>query len=370
MRLARRDAWIGVAVGAVLAVAACAPPSSSGASNASAATATNAADMGGMDALIAAAKKEGSLNMVSTAPDWANYGAIMDGFQKKYGIKIVDDNPEGSSQDEINALKRLAGTDRAPDVFDVGVRELADLSLFAPYQVATWKDIPVSQRESSGLWVQDYGGYMAIGYDSSRVPAINSVKDLLKPELRGKIALFADPTTSASALTAVLMTSVGNGGSLNDVSKGVEFFARLRKTGNFVPVAATTATVKSGTTPVVLNWDYLAVSFEKDVPTWKLFIPSDALIAGYYNQTINKAAPHPAAARLWEEYLYSDVGQNLFLEGGARPVRMEAMIKAGTIDKSAAASLPSVSGRAQTVSLDQAATAKAYLIANWAQAIG
>lgn len=369
VRVHRRFAWIAAAFGAALAVAACAPPSSSGGVNASAATAHTAADMGGLDALVAAAKKEGKLNMVSTAPDWANYGAIMSGFQAKYGIKIIDDNPEGSSQDEVNALKRLAGTDRAPDVLDIGVRELSDLSLFAPYQVATWRDIPESQKEPTGLWVQDYGGYMSIGYDASRVPAINSVKDLLRPEFKGKVALFADPTASNSALTAVIMTSVANGGSLDDVSKGVDFFAQLHKAGNFVPVAATTATVKNGTTPVVINWDYLAVSFSNDVPTWKLFIPSDALIAGYYNQAINKQAPHPAAARLWEEYLYSNEGQNLFLEGGARPVRMDAMIKAGTIDKTAAAKLPPVTGRGRAVSLDQAAAAKTYLIANWPKAI-
>ena len=51
---------------------------------------------------------------------------------------------------------------------------------------------------------------------------------------------------------------------------------------------------------------------------------------GYYFQAINKDAPHPAAARLWQEFLYSDEGQNLWLKGGARPVRADAMVKAGT----------------------------------------
>ncbi|TAN31797.1 extracellular solute-binding protein [bacterium] len=368
MRHSGRYARVGVAVGAVLAIAGCAPPSTSGAPS-TAATATSAAALGGMDALVAAAKKEGQLNLVSTAPDWANYAAIMAGFQAKYGIKINDDNPEGSSQDEINAVKRLAGTDRAPDALDIGVRELADTSLFAPYQVATWKDIPDAQKEPSGLWVQDYGGYMAIGYDSSKVSAITSVQDLLKPEFKGKIALFADPTASNSALSAVMMTSLANGGSLDDISKGVEFFAKLKKAGNFVPVAATKATVANGTTPVVINWDYLAVSFATDVPAWTLLIPSGAIVAGFYNQAVNKGAPHPAAARLWMEYLYSNEGQNLFLEGGARPVRMDAMTKQGVIDAPAAAKLPPVSGPGNFINLNQATAAKAYLVANWANAI-
>ena len=102
--------------------------------------------------------------------------------------------------------------------------------------------------------------------------------------------------------------------------------------------------MKNGTTPVVFDWDYLSATHGTDVPTWKVFVPSDAVLGGYYAQAISKTAPHPAAARLWEEYLYSDEGQNLWLKGGARPVRQAAMTTAGTIDAAAAAALPQVTG--------------------------
>ena len=61
---------------------------------------------------------------------------------------------------------------------------------------------------------------------------------------------------------------------------------------------------------------------------WKVFVPQNAVLGGYYAQAINKDAPHPAAARLWEEFLYSQAatgGQNLWLKGGARPVEQAAM---------------------------------------------
>ena len=105
---------------AVVALATTACGSSSGASSASdkAATAKSAADLGGMDALVAAAKKEGALNVITLPRTWAGYGDLMDNFTKKYGIKITDANPDGSSQDEINAVKQLKGQDRAPDVLD------------------------------------------------------------------------------------------------------------------------------------------------------------------------------------------------------------------------------------------------------------
>jgi putative spermidine/putrescine transport system substrate-binding protein len=100
-------------------------------------TATSAATGGGMDALVAAAKQEGALNVIALPPDWANYGALIDGFQKKYGITVNSANPEGSSQDEINAVQQLGTQDRAPDVLDLG-QSFANknVALFAPYKEA------------------------------------------------------------------------------------------------------------------------------------------------------------------------------------------------------------------------------------------
>jgi putative spermidine/putrescine transport system substrate-binding protein len=357
------------------ALAACSPPSSTSTPAASsggksAATATSAADLGGMTALVAAAKKEGTLNVIALPPDWANYGAIISGFKAKYGIAVTSANPNGSSQDEVNAIKSLASTDRAPDVVDVGMAvALANTTLFAPYKVATWSDIPDAQKESTGLWFQDYGGFMSIGYDSSKVPAITSVADLLKAPFHGKVALNGDPTKANAALNGVMMASIAQGGSADDISKGVDFFHQLKQAGNFVPVQATTATVKNGTTPVVFDWDYLSASHGTDVPTWKIFVPPNAELGGYYAQAINKAAPHPAAARLWEEYLYSDEGQNLWLKGGARPVRQAAMTTAGTINAASAAKLPPITGTPVFLTPDQATKASAYLLANWAKAI-
>ena len=362
---------LALCAGALVLVAACGPPSGGTTSNLPAASAKSANDVGGLSALVTAAKKEGALNVIALPPDWANYGAVIDGFKAKYsGITVTSANPDGSSQDEINAVNQLAGTDRAPDVLDVGMKvALANTTLFAPYQVIKWGDIVASQKESTGLWVQDYGGYMSIGYDSSKVPAVTSLQDLLGSAFKGKVALNGDPTKANAALNGVMMASLANGGSVDDISKGVDFFHQLKLKGNFVPVQATTATVKNGTTPVVLDWDYLSAGHGKDVPTWKVFVPSNAILLDFYAQAISKTAPHPAAARLWEEYLYSDEGQNLWLKGLARPVRMAAMTTAGTIDATAAAALPKADGTPIRLTPDQATAAKTYLAAHWAAAI-
>ncbi len=383
MTTTRRALLSGIAVGAALLATACSPPSDSsttsstpsGSSSAVAAggdakSATSAKDLGGLEALIAAAKKEGELNVIALPPDWANYGEVIKGFTAAYGITVNSAQPDGSSQDEINAVKQLKGTTRAPDVLDIGMAvALANTDLFAPYQNEKWADILDAQKEPTGLWVQDYGGYMSIGYDSAKVPAPTSVADLLKKEYKGKVALNGDPTQANAALNGVMMASVANGGSLDDIAKGVDFFKQLKASGNFIPVQASTATIKNGTTQIVFDWDYLSAGAAKNVPSWKVFVPDNAVLGGYYAQAINKEAPHPAAARLWQEYLYSDAGQNLWLKGGARPVRMDAMIKAGTVDKAAADALPKVTGTPVFMSEEQATKAKTYLATNWAKAI-
>ena len=369
--LARTTAAL-LAAATFAAMAACAPPEKESDSDSpGAATAASAADLGGVDALVTAAKAEGQLNVIALPPDWANYGEIITAFGTKYGIKVNSAQPDASSQDEINAADQLKGQDKAPDVFDLGSAvATANVAKFAPYKVATWADIPDTLKDANGTWTNDYGGYMSIGYDTAKVPAPASVADLLKPAYKGKVALNGDPTQAGAAFSGVVMASLGNGGSADDIAPGVEFFKKLKQAGNFLPVDPTPATIESGQTPVVFDWDYLNVAQAAKLKTWKTVVPSGAVVGSYYVQAVSKDAPHPAAARLWEEFLYSDEGQNLWLKGGARPVRAEAMEKAGTIDKTAYGALPKTEGTPVFQTEAQTAKAKEYLAANWAKAIG
>ena len=358
----------------VIGLVACAPPEKDNntktESGVNAREATSAADFGGMDGLVKAAKAEGELNVIALPPDWANYKEIIDTFSTKYGIKVNSAQPDANSQDEINAANQQKGKSTAPDVFDLGQAiALANTSLFAPYKVSTFDDIPAQFKDPNGVWVNDYGGYMSVGYDSAKVPDPSGINDLLKPEFKGKVALNGDPTTASAAANGVLMAAIANGGSVDDIAPGVDFFVRLKDAGNFVPVDPTPATIESGQTPVVVDWDYLNSAETKKLPTWKVFVPSNALVGGYYFQAINKDGPHPAAARLWQEFLYSDEGQNLFLKGLARPVRADAMEKAGTVDKALLAALPPVHGTPVVPTNEQSKKNSDYLGANWSKVI-
>jgi putative spermidine/putrescine transport system substrate-binding protein len=217
----------------VIGLVACAPPEkkdsgSQTESGVNAKEATSAADFGGMDGLVKAAQAEGQLNVIALPPDWANYKEIIDTFAKKYNIKVNSAQPDANSQDEINAANQQKGKSTAPDVFDLGQAiALANTNLFAPYKVATFDSIPQQFKDPDGTWVNDYGGYSSIGYDSAKVPEISNFNDLLKPEFKGKVALNGDPTTASAAANGVLMAAIANGGSVDDIAPGVNFFVKL-----------------------------------------------------------------------------------------------------------------------------------------------
>jgi putative spermidine/putrescine transport system substrate-binding protein len=366
----------------LLALAACGAPSApppatgggSGAAPAAAATATSAADLGGMDALVAAAKEEGALNVIALPPDWANYGEMISTFEGKYGIEVDSQQPDANSQQEIDAANQLRGQDRAPDVFDLGSAvALANTDLFAPYKVEAFDDIRADLKDPNGLWVSDYTGYMSIGYDAGKVPAPTTVADLLKPEYAGKVALNGDPTQAAAGFNGVLMAALANGGSADDIAPGVEFFRQLKAAGNLLPVDPTPATIESGQTPVVIDWDYTNAAQTSALAgrvDWKVVVPQNAVVGSYYIQAINKDAPHPAAARLWQEFLYSPEGQNLWLKGFARPVLADKMAADGTIDQAAFSALPPATGEAVVLTQEQQTKVQEYLKANWTQAVG
>lgn len=337
-----------------------------------AATATSLADFGDLAALEEAAKAEGQLNVIALPRDWANYGEILDLFAEKYPeITINEASPDASSAEEIQAAETNAGLDTAPDVFDIGLTvALQNTKQFAPYQVAGWDDIPAELKEPSGLFVGDYGGYMSIGYDSAKYAEPGSLDALLGVDYKGAVAINGDPTQAGAAFAAVGLATVQSDGTLDDFQPGIDFFQKLNQAGNLLKVDVTTATVTSGETPVVFDWDYLNAAHTADNPNWKTVILPGTGYAGYYNQAINADAPHPAAARLWQEFLYSDEVQNLWLKGGARPVRAEAMADAGTIDQKLFDALPEAPEDTVVPTEEQSTNAGTLLGEKWAAAVG
>ena len=298
-------------------------------------------------ALIAKAQKEGTINTITLPPTWANYGEIMKKYQSKFKMKLTDTIPDGTSAQENAAVVSQKGSKRAPDVLDVGP-SFAEIGrkqgLYAKYKVSTWSTIPANLKDAGGAWVGDYWGVISFGVNTDVAKTVpKSWADLKDPAYKNMVALGGDPRQAGEAFAAVFAASLANGGSLDDITPGIQFFADLKTAGNYITTQATSATKASGQTPIVCGWDYLQLA-DRDLQKGKVNItvavPSNGVYGGYYCQAINKTAPHPYAARLWQEFLYSDAGQLLFLKGYTHPARFQDMSKRGVIPSSLLAKLP------------------------------
>jgi putative spermidine/putrescine transport system substrate-binding protein len=329
--------------------------------------------------LVSAAQAEGSLTVIALPRDWCNYGEAIDAFKAKYGIEVNELNPDAGSADEIEAIKANKDNKgpQAPDVIDVGYGfgpQLIAEKLVQPYKVSTWDSIPVDSKDPDGYWYGDYYGVMAFEVNKDVVANVpQDWADLLKPEYKGQFALAGDPRASAQAQMSVYAAALYNGGSLDNVQPGLDFFKQLNDAENFVPVIAKQATVAKGETPVIMRWDYSALS-DKDAlagnPNIEVVYPKSGTIAGIYIQAISAYAPHPNAAKLWMEFLYSDEGQNIWLKGYCHPIRYADMQARGVISAELAAKLPSFSGPIAFPSIDQINAAKTVIADNWMTVVG
>ena len=332
-----------------------------------------------LSALVAAAKKEGHLNVIALPPDWANYGEIISTFTKKYGIGITSDNPNGSSSEENQALVSLKGDPRAPDVVDVSPTFAVAgtvAGLYTRYYVSNYATVPRSMKDTRGLWTGDYYGSVTIGYNANVVKTPpKTFADLLKSIYKNQVALNGSPLKSGSAVAGVFAAALANGGSLSNVSPGIDWFAKLRSNGNWVPTETTPQTVASGQTPISIDWDYNNFAYVKEFPSanWKVVLPSDGQYGGYYCQAVSATAPHPWAARLWQEFLFSDQGQILYLKGYAHPARIGDLLARKAIPKSVTAALPASwlnAKGAKFASLGQQTKAGVVIKAEWPAKIG
>ncbi len=331
--------------------------------------------------LVAAAQKEGELTVIALPRDWVNYGEAIDTFSKKFGIKVNELNPNGSSAEEIEAVKANKDNKgpQAPDVLDVGLPfgpSAKEEGLLQPYKVSTWDTIPDDVKDPDGYWYGDYYGVLAFEVNADVVKNLpTDWADLLKPEYKGQVALAGDPRIAQQGFMSVASAAMANGGSFEDAKPGLEFFAELNKAGNFVPLIAVPGTVASGETPITMRWNYNAMSNRDKTagnPKIEVIIPKSGVIAGVYVQAISAYAPHPNAAKLWMEFLYSDEGQIIWLKGYGYPIRYNDLAARGVIPADVAAKLPPAEDVAKAMfpSLEQQDAAKTFIAENWDKIVG
>jgi putative spermidine/putrescine transport system substrate-binding protein len=334
--------------------------------------------------LVAAAKAEGQLTTIALPHDWCGYGAVIDGFKAKYPeITINELNPDAGSSDEVEAIKANKDNKgpQAPDVIDVGLsygpQAKAD-GLIQAYKVSTWDSIPDSAKDAEGFWYGDYYGVLSFEVNKDLIKNTpTDWADLLKDDYKNAVALAGDPRASNQAIQGVYAAGLSKGAAAGAAAgdAGLDFFKELNAKGNFVPVIGKAATLAQGQTPILVTWDYNALAGRDTLngnPPVDVVVPKTGVVAGVYVQAISAYAPHPNAAKLWMEYLYSDEGQLGWLKGYCHPIRFNDLAKNGKVPKELLDKLPPAEsyGSAAFPSLDEQKAAKEAITKKWDSVVG
>lgn len=286
-----------------------------------------------MATLIAAAKKEGTVNSLGMPNDWANWKDTWEQITKKYGITHMDNDM--SSAQEV-AKFEAEKTNASGDIGDVGqafgpIAKKKGLTL--AYKPTTWNDIPAWAKDDEGHWAVAYTGTMSFISNNKLVK--NPPKnwdDLLKGTYKVSVG---EVGVAAQANSALLAVAIAKGGSEKNLEPAYKFFAELAKQGRLANIDPTTALLEKGEVEVGLMWDFNALG-KRAIIDQKMFtvsIPLDGSVSAGYATIINKYAKNPNAAKLTREYIFSDAGQVNLARGYARPIRSNVVLPQDAKDK-------------------------------------
>ncbi|WP_271007797.1 ABC transporter substrate-binding protein [Paucibacter sp. B51] len=276
-------------------------------------------------ALVAAARAEGRLHTLGMPDHWANWGGIWADLKRLYGIEHSDENM--NSADEIERMAS-EGSRATADLGDVGFEYGAvarGRGISRPHKPMVWSQLPAWARDEDGFWALAYTGTIAFAVNTRRTG--------------GRVpgswrALFEGPYTvqvggvgsSAQASANVLAAAIALGGDETRLQPALEAFAKLERQGRLVHSNAMVSDLQRGSADVYLLWDFVALGHRSRVrrpSEYEVLIPSDGSVTSGYTTLINRHAPHPNAALLAREYIFSDPGQLQLARGYARPIRLE-----------------------------------------------
>lgn len=280
-----------------------------------------------MDQIAAGAAKEGRLVTYGMSDDWVNLGAIFDAIQRKYSVTHTD--TDMTSAEEIT---HLMAEKNAPvmDMADIGydfLGRLLDNNLAASFKSSSWDSIPADRKDPDGRWASAYWGAISILVNTDVVKDPPTTwNDLLKAEYKDMVC-SRDPRVSTYATASVLAAAYANGGGEDNVQPGLDWFKKLRDTGNLRKgVVLNVASVQKGECPISLVYDFdgLAKRDSTGLPL-KVIIPQDGTVGMIFAQYVSATAPDPNAAKAALDFLYSDQGQIMLAEGHAHPTRDVAL---------------------------------------------
>lgn len=277
-----------------------------------------------LQALEKAARAEGRLRSVGMPGNWANWQSTWADLKRLYGIEHADEDM--NSAEEI-ARMEAEGANATIDIGDVGF-EYAELArgrgVSRPHKPATWAQIPDWAKDAEGYWALAYTGTIAFAVNKrrtgGRVP--RSWRALFEGAYQ---VMVGEVGSAAQANAAVLAAAIALGGAEARLQVALAQFALLAGQGKLIMNNPSTGRLERAEADVFLMWDFNALERRDKISNgadYEVLIPTDGSVTSGYTPIINKHAPHPNAALLAREYIFSDAGQINLALAYARPIRL------------------------------------------------
>lgn len=278
-----------------------------------------------VDDIAAKAKEEGKVESVGMPDTWANWGLTWKGIKDKYSIEHAD--TDMSSTEELQMFK-TEGEKGTKDIGDVGQAfgaQAISEDLVMGYKTSHWDSVPDWAKGDDGKWMMAYTGATTFLTNTDIVKdAPKSWADLEK----GDYPVSIGDISGGNAQAAVIASAYAFGGDLNNLDPAFKFWEKMAKAGRINTLDILQQNFETGEVPVGVIWSFTAVPYKDQITKYKLQadIPTDGSIMSGYASVINKNAPHPYAAALSREYIFSDEGQANLAAAGAIPTRTDVKI--------------------------------------------
>ena len=282
--------------------------------------------------VAAKAQAEGDLQSVGMPDDWANWKDSWAAICATYGLTHGD--VDMTSAEEI-AIFLAEKDDPTKDVGDIGLSmtpEAIKQDAVGTYKASTWDKFPDWAKDPDGKWIMTYTGAMSFIANTEAIggPCPGSWAEVAEGDYMVSVG---NVIAGAASQVSVLSCAIANGGSLDNVQPGIDFFKELAKAGRLDTGDPTSARLASGEMVCnVANYDYSVLAWRDNIlaenPNMKLEIkiPSDGSVVNGYCQILNKYAAHPYAGALAIEYLCSDAGAIDRAAGYARPTKTDVKL--------------------------------------------
>ncbi|HWG05949.1 MAG TPA: extracellular solute-binding protein [Beijerinckiaceae bacterium] len=263
--------------------------------------------------LVDAAKKEGTVTWYTTQIVDQLARPAAEAFQQKYGIK-VDFVRTDSSQLGIRLINEGQAGHVVADVFDSTTITLAlkKQNLILKWLPDAAARLPKQFSDPDGYWMAASANVLTVGYNTNLVPSGSEPKrfeDLLDAKWKGKLVWGS--TTSPSAAPGFIGTVLAAMGEKD----GMDYLQKLAKqniTGLQQSARQVLDEVIAGEYPVALQIfnNHAVISATKGAPS--AWAPLQASMAHLLVVSVTREAPHPNAGKLFEDFLTSPEGQQIF----------------------------------------------------------